>query len=105
MAKRGSVNLVYNDAYQEYFAFLTVYSNAGDDEDIKFKIQFLTRQSDNSKCGHECVKFFEQNGILKTSQPVIFANSSLVQQNITFNKGWTWVSMNVLDANFQILMN
>jgi hypothetical protein len=28
---RGSVNLVYNDAYQEYFAFLTVY-NAGDDE-------------------------------------------------------------------------
>jgi hypothetical protein len=99
---RGSVNLVYNDAYQEYFAFLTVYSNADKDEDIEFKI-WDSSQGKVIIANVDKKDFipFEQNGILgKLSQPVIFANSSLVQQNIAFNKGWTWVSMNVLDANF-----
>jgi hypothetical protein len=99
---RGSVNLVYNDAYQEYFAFLTVYSNANVTENIEFKI-WDSSQGKVIIANVDKKDFipFEQNGILgKLSQPVIFANSSLVQQNITFNKGWTWVSMNVLDANF-----
>jgi CTP:phosphocholine cytidylyltransferase-like protein len=36
---RGSVNLVYNDAYQEYFAFLTVFIVTCDDKaNLKFGI-------------------------------------------------------------------
>ncbi|PKH66898.1 laminin G [Flavobacterium sp. ALD4] len=99
---RGSVNLVYNSAYQEYFAFLTVYSNSAFGENIEFKIWdssqgkvIVTTIDTNASVP------FEENGVLgKLSLPAIFENSGLVEQKIAFNKGWTWISMNVLDANF-----
>jgi hypothetical protein len=44
---------------------------------------------------------FEENGVLgKLSLPIVFENSTVVEQKIAFNTGWTWVSMNVNDPNF-----
>jgi hypothetical protein len=44
---------------------------------------------------------YEENGVLgRLSLPAIFENSNIVEQKIDFNNGWTWVSMNVVDANF-----
>lgn len=102
---RGSVNLVYNSAYQEYFAFLTVYSNSELGENIEFKIWdssqgkvIVANVNNNASIP------FEENGVIgKLSLPVLFENSNLVEQKIAFNSGWTWVSMNVVDANFSNL--
>jgi len=102
---RGSVNLVYNNSYQEYFAFLTVYSNSEVSENIEFKIWDASQgkvlvANINAKSSIP----FEENGVLgRLSLPAIFENSNIVEQNIAFNNGWTWVSMNVVDDNFSDL--
>ena len=102
---RGSVKLVYNQGYQEYFAFLTVYSNEGAGENIEFKIWDASRGIVLvAKADTKATIPFEENAILgKLSQPVVFENSNLVEQKITLNGGWTWVSLNVVDANFSNL--
>jgi hypothetical protein len=99
---RGTVKLVYNSAYQEYFAFLTVYSNSNVGEKIEFKIWNASQGKIlQATIDAKPSIVFEENGILgKLSQPAIFENSSQVEQAIAFNKGWTWVSMNVNDPNF-----
>ncbi|MFV5690716.1 LamG-like jellyroll fold domain-containing protein [Flavobacterium sp. LT1R49] len=99
---RGIAKLVYNTSYHEYYAFLTVYSNSNLEDTIEFKIW----DSSQDKIMEATINAkpsiaFEENGILgKLSLPIIFENSSLVEQKIVFNKGWTWVSMNVNDVNF-----
>lgn len=102
---RGVVNLVYNSAYQEYFAFLTVYSNDTNSENIEFKIwdssqgEVVVATVDNSS-----FISFEDNGIKgKLSLPVIFENSDLLEQKINLNQGWSWISLNVNDGNFSDL--
>jgi hypothetical protein len=99
---RGSVKLIYNTAYQEYFAFLTVYSNSNVGENIEFKIWDASQgKIIQATIDTKSSIVFEENGILgKLSLPAIFENSSLVEQTIPFNKGWTWISMNVNDSNF-----
>jgi hypothetical protein len=99
---RGTVKLVYNTAYQEYFAFLTVYSNSQLGEKIEFKIWNASQGNIiQATIDAKPSIVFEENGILgKLSQPAIFENSNSVEQAIAFNKGWTWVSMNVNDTNF-----
>ena len=104
-ALRGAVKLVYNTAYQEYYAFLTVYSNSNVGDNLEFKIWDASQgKIIQATIGGQSSIVFEENGILgKLSQPVIFENSSLLEQAISFNKGWTWVSTNVNDANFSNL--
>ena len=46
---------------------------------------------------------FSVEEIFAMGKPVIFESTTLVEQNIPFNKGWTWVSMNVNDPNFSNL--
>jgi hypothetical protein len=102
---RGITNLIYNSAYQEYFAFLTVYSNATISENIEFKIwdssqgEVILATVDNSS-----FILFEENGVQgRLSLPVIFENSDLLEQKIDLNKGWSWISVNVNDNNFSDL--
>ncbi|MFD1606057.1 LamG-like jellyroll fold domain-containing protein [Flavobacterium artemisiae] len=102
---RGSAKLVYNEAYKEYFAFLTVYSNANSGENLKFKI-WDASQGKILEASVETIPSinFMNNEVLGTlSKPYIFVNSGLVEQEIKLNKGWTWVSLNTNDTNFSDL--
>ncbi|WP_242607242.1 LamG-like jellyroll fold domain-containing protein [Flavobacterium sp. MEB061] len=102
---RGSVKLVYNEAYKEYFAFLTVYSNKNSGENLKFKI-WDASQGKILEASIESVPSvnFMDNEVLGTmSKPYIFVNSGLIEQEIKLNKGWTWVSLNANDPNFSDL--
>jgi hypothetical protein len=98
---RGSVKLVYNAAYKGYFAFLTVYSNTLL-ENLVFKIWNAAQgKIMQATIDTKASVVFTENGVLgKLSLPVIFANSTIVEQAIALNMGWTWVSMNVKDVNF-----
>ncbi|MFB9076325.1 LamG-like jellyroll fold domain-containing protein [Flavobacterium procerum] len=102
---RGSVKLVYNEAYKEYFAFLTVYSNANSGENLKFKIWDASQGKilEASIESNQSIVFMNNEVLGTLSKPYIFVNSGLVEQEIKLNKGWTWVSLNTNDANFSDL--
>lgn len=102
---RGVAKLVYNPSYKQYYAFLTVYSNSVSNVNIDFKIWDASRGiTQVAKMNLQPSIIFEENGVLgKLSLPVIFENSTVVEQKINFNTGWTWVSMNVNDPNFSNL--
>jgi hypothetical protein len=102
---RGSVKLVYNEAYKEYFAFLTIYSNSASGENLKFKI-WDASQGKILEASIETIPSitFMDNEVLGTmSKPYIFVNSGLTEQEIKLNKGWTWISLNAYDPSFSDL--
>ncbi len=102
---RGVVKLTFNPSYNQYYAFLTVYSKVKSVEKISFKIWDASQGKiiEATLDGSLAIDFVD-NGIMGTlSKPVIFANTNSVEQNIPLNKGWTWVSMNVNDPNFNNL--
>ena len=99
---RGSVKLVYLESFQEYYAYLTVYSNTIYGEAIEFSIwdasqgKILEATIDTNSS-----TTFKENEVLGSlTNPVIFENSDVLVQNISLNKGWTWVSLNVNDSKF-----
>jgi hypothetical protein len=102
---RGVVKLTYNPSYKQYYAFITVYSKVFAGEKITFKIWDASQGKiiEATLDGSLSIDF-EDNGLRGSlSSPVIFQSTSLVEQNIPLNKGWTWLSMNVNDPNFNNL--
>jgi hypothetical protein len=99
---RGSANLVYNEAYQDYFVYLTIFSDGLSEDKIKFSIW------DASQGRVLCATLngdmnvsFQQNAVIGTlSEPASFENTTFEEQSIELNEGWTWVSFNVNDPNF-----
>ncbi|OOV19038.1 LamG-like jellyroll fold domain-containing protein [Flavobacterium sp. LM4] len=102
---RGSTKLVYNEAYKEYFAFLTIYSNTNSGENLKFKIWDASQGKilEASIESNSSVTFMNNEVLGTMSKPYIFVNSGVVEQEIKLNKGWTWVSLNTSDPNFSDL--
>ncbi|SNR71632.1 LamG-like jellyroll fold domain-containing protein [Lutibacter flavus] len=99
---RGVVNLIYLESFQEYYAYLTVYSNNVFGEELEFSIwdasqgKILVASIDSNS-----TITFKENEVMGTlTNPVIFENSDVLVQDIELNKGWTWVSLNVNDSKF-----
>ncbi|MFT4612312.1 MAG: hypothetical protein ACJA2M_000403 [Polaribacter sp.] len=102
---RGEADLVYNDAFQEYFVYLTVYGNNAFGEEIEFRI-WDASQGKMFKASIDASTsiIFSENKVLGTlSNPVIFENENIISQVIPLNKGWTWISVNVNDPNYSNL--
>jgi Concanavalin A-like lectin/glucanases superfamily len=101
----GAVQLVFVEAYQEYFTFLTVYSNNIADDVIKFRIwdasqgKILEATIDN-----KVTTLFTDNKVLGSlANAVIFEETDIVEQKVALNNGWSWISFNVKDSNFSDL--
>lgn len=99
---RGSVSLVYNESYQEYAAYLTIYSNTIYGENIEFNIWDASQgKIFEALIDGDPFTTFKENEVLGSlSNPVIFENSDVLIQKIELNKGWTWISLNVNDSHF-----
>lgn len=99
---RGSSYLVYNEAYQEYFVFLTVYSNSPSGDPIDFSIWDATQGKilQSSVNSNSSITFLENDVLGALSNATLFENTNVVEQQVAANQGWTWVSMNVSDVNF-----
>lgn len=97
---RGVVGLTYDSDYDDYFALLTVYSNPEDESDVYFKIwDASSGRIKNATVNLAASIPFVQDGLQGNFQtPLVFDNTSLETQEITFNRGWTWISFNV-EAN------
>ncbi|WP_406682777.1 T9SS type A sorting domain-containing protein [Seonamhaeicola sp. MEBiC1930] len=102
---RGVTNVVYDNSYQEYFVFLTVYSNVVSGDPINFSIWDASKgQIIQATINSNASVTFTDNSVLgKLSNPSLFENTSTVEQDIDLNQGWTWVSFNVNDVNFSDL--
>ena len=99
---RGVTNIVYNEAYQEYFVFLTLYSNTASGEVINFSIWDATqgRIIQSIVNTTSSITFIDNNVLGSLSNPTLFENTGNIEQELSLNKGWTWISMNVNDPNF-----
>ena len=102
---RGVTNITYDEAYQEYFVFLTLYSNNTSGDAINFSIWDATKgQIIQSLVNTASSITFIDNNVLGTlSNPTLFENTDNIEKELTLNKGWTWVSMNVNDPNYSNL--
>ncbi len=99
----GVAKMEYNENYQQYFMYLTIYSNASSRDVITFKgwdategkIKELTFDDQLS------LNFIDNDIVGTPANPVIFENTTLVEQNIAINRGWSWISLFVDDPNFK----
>ncbi|MBW1298595.1 LamG-like jellyroll fold domain-containing protein [Aquimarina litoralis] len=98
---RGVVDLEYNDAYNEYFAFITIYSNIIQGEEITFSIWDASQGKilQASVDGLETITFVENEVMGTLSSPIIFENTDEEIQQINLNQGWTWISLHIEDEN------
>lgn len=102
---RGVVGLTYDSDYDDYFAYLTVYSNPEDSSNVTFKMWDASagRIKDANVNSAASIPF-NSNALLGNFQnPLIFDTNGLETQEVLFNKGWTWISLNVSNPDFSDL--
>ena len=99
---RGVGNLTYDEDYQDYFIYLTVYSNEVSGEEINFNlwnssndIIYAVNINDNPS-----LQFISNSVLGSKSNPQIFESFGQLFQETNLNAGWTWVSLFVNDSNF-----
>ncbi|MCF8275016.1 MAG: T9SS type A sorting domain-containing protein [Flavobacteriaceae bacterium] len=99
---RGVANLVYNASYQQHYIFLTIYSNNPSGEALDFRIWDATKGKvlQSTIDGALSIPFISNDIQGNLINPILFENTSAVEQDLLFNRGWTWVSFNVADDNF-----
>lgn len=99
---RGMTNVIFDSAFNEYFVYLTIYSNNISGEDVIFYIWDasdgkLKEASIDSKLS---VPFVADTLLGTYRIPAVFNNTKVTGQQIKFNQGWTWTSFNVTDVRF-----
>ena len=104
---RGEAYLIYDEVYDSYFAFLTVYSNESSTGNVTFKIWDAVNGKIRLATINDAQNTaFIQNGVLgRKSTPTIFSAANFLEQNIALNKGWTWTSFYVEDNRFSAIDN
>lgn len=102
---RGVANLAYDKDYDEYFLYLNVFSNNPSGEEITFKIwdasqgKILQATID----GSPSFTFIKNEVVGYKSVPVVFENTSFIEQYLTLNEGWTWISVFAEDPDLSDL--
>lgn len=99
---RGMTNVIFDTALNEFFVYLTVYSNNLSGEDILFYIWDASdgKLKEASLDGNLLVPFVADTLLGTYRIPAIFTNTAVTGQQIKLNQGWTWTSFNVTDARF-----
>jgi hypothetical protein len=99
---RGMTNVIFDIALNEYFVYLTVYSNNLSGEDVIFYIWDASdgKLKEASLEGSSSVPFVADTLLGTYRIPTIFNNTKVTGQQIKLNQGWTWTSFNVADARF-----
>lgn len=99
---RGEAYLQYNEFYDSYFVYLTVYSNSENVSNLEFKIwdakngKVLIATVDDQPQ----IPFINNQVLGSLSSPVIFKGDNFIEQQLSLNDGWTWVSLFVKDERF-----
>ncbi|MEW7279838.1 LamG-like jellyroll fold domain-containing protein [Aquimarina sp. 2201CG1-2-11] len=102
---RGETRLVYDPAYDEYFVYLTIFSNTAYGETIEFRAWDASQGKIlEVDLNDVTTTTFMENEIIGTkSNAAIFENTEVVEQKLALNAGWTWVSFDVSAPDFSNL--
>lgn len=93
----GVANPEYNQRYNRFFTFLTLYGN---DETVGHKVHFRVWDASTGKV-HAFVQAskdvtVQENGIFGTiPDPVILDATDKLEQTVNLGKKWQWLSLNV----------
>lgn len=91
---RGLATLQYYPQIDRYFAFLNVYSNAAQGENIEFKIWNSGAGKIHSDVTPQ-IQFVSNSQIGTISAPQIFNASDKLTRYIPLKTGWNWISFNL----------
>jgi hypothetical protein len=99
---RGMTNVIFDSAFNEYFVYLTIYSNKVSGEEILFYIWDASdgKLKEASLNDALSIAFLADDLIGTYKIPAVFKNTAITGQQILLNQGWTWTSFNVSDARF-----
>jgi hypothetical protein len=99
---RGVAKLQYDSDYQNYYAYLTVYSNVASGEVVTFNIwDASSDQTYVSTVNGDASLVFINNAVLGSkANPQVFENTNQIQQVVDLNDGWSWRSFYVESNNF-----
>ncbi|AZQ64177.1 T9SS type A sorting domain-containing protein [Flammeovirga pectinis] len=102
---RGEAELIYDENWDDYFLYLTIYSDAETVENLSFKIWDATtgRVLDAEIDGNATIAFVQDQILGTKATPSIFSNTNVMEQSLALNQGWTWVSLAVSDTRFNDL--
>lgn len=98
---RGMANLTYLDAYDNYQAFLTIYSNSSFGDDLEFRIWEHEKGIVHSSLGHNLssntftADTYEGTAVL----PKLFSSANVISSSIDVVAGWKWISFNLSGTN------
>lgn len=92
----GVTNCKYFEEVDMWYAFLTIYGNEVQKEDIEFRIWddssgkiYLAESKDRK------ISFINNSIVGSPDQPVIFDGKEMMYQNIALGRGWNWISFNL----------
>ena len=102
---RGMTNVVFDSAFNEYFVYLTVYSNQLSGETVLFYIWDASDGKLKEATLNDVLSrpFLADDLVGTYRAPAIFKNTAVTGQQILLNQGWTWTSFNVTDSRFNNL--
>jgi len=100
----GVASPQYNTIYYKYYIMMDIYANnANNQQPITFKIWdastgIVYTQLKASVQGQEQVINFSANTLVGTvTSPVLLTTDDKAEQTIAMEKGWNWISFNVMD--------
>ncbi len=91
---RGIARLQYLPQYDNYQAFLTVYSNIENGDSLQFKIWDDSEGLVYADVTPKLV-FSTDQSYGRPSAPLLLETTNFVEQRITMPAGWKWVSFNL----------
>ncbi|MEQ9300983.1 MAG: T9SS type A sorting domain-containing protein, partial [Cyclobacteriaceae bacterium] len=92
---RGLAYLEFIPAFDNYQAFVTVYSNAPSGEDLEFRIWDASAGTIRGNVTPNDIGFVSNTTSGLPSAPILFETTNDVFQELAVTSGWQWLSFNL----------
>jgi len=94
---RGTGKVTYDEDFDEYFVYLTFYSNTTSGEKVTFQIWDASQGliKDGLANGEASIPFVNNQIIGSQVVPVLFSSTAELFQIESFNRGWNWFALHV----------
>ncbi len=96
---RGVANSEYDKTGDLWYAFLTVYSNTVQADNLEFRMWDASTGKVYSAIPDREINFINDRIIGAADEPVIFDGKEMFYQNIALTQGWNWISFNLASPN------
>ena len=92
---RGVANSSYDKIGDLWYAFLTVYSNTVQENNLEFRMWDASTGKMYNATPDRTITFINDQIIGSANEPVLFDGKEIFYQNVALAQGWNWVSFNL----------